>query len=588
MSIPQTILDIAEICARQGVNKLILSSGSRNAPLILAFTRHSSFSNYLISDERVAGYVALGMAQSLGRPVILLCTSGTAALNYAPAIAEAYYQHIPLLVFTADRPPEWIDQNDGQAIRQRNVFENHVKKSFELPVSLDHEDAKWQLKRTVNEAIINSKTGIPGPVHINVPLREPLYPDTAQPWKYSKKVPVINLRQTKKDLNQEQWISLKDQWVAANKILIVGGQGGQSDALTTALENIQAKSRVPVLGDVVSNLHRVHNVVAHPEIILGQEDNKLVELRADLLITFGGAWVSKNLKMFLRKFPGALHWHVQDSEIPPDTFKSLSDIIPMDPVTFFTKLKEIVPQIQDSAWYQQWQTEETKACEFVRNFIDIQQFCELQAVDIVLKAAKEVHLHLANSTPVRWVDLIGVAPSRRQRLGPRSFATGASARRRTGTETIEISANRGTSGIDGCTSTAVGHALINGQQNLLITGDMALFYDRNAFWHQYKIPNLKIVLLNNHGGGIFRLLDGPRKQPELEELFVTKQNLSAVNFAKDFGMKYLYCNNAKDLTKNLTHLFEPYDQACILEIELPNHMGDIYQKLISSIKNSYE
>jgi 2-succinyl-5-enolpyruvyl-6-hydroxy-3-cyclohexene-1-carboxylate synthase len=237
----------------------------------------------------------------------------------------------------------------------------------------------------------------------------------------------------------------------------------------------------------------------------------------------------------------------------------------MDPVTFFTKLKEIVPQIQDSAWYQQWQTEETKACELVRNFIDIQQFCELQAVDIVLKAAKEVHLHLANSTPVRWVDLIGVAP-----------------------ETIEISANRGTSGIDGCTSTAVGHALINGQQNLLITGDMALFYDRNAFWHQHKIPNLKIVLLNNHGGGIFRLLDGPRKQPELEELFVTKQNLSAVNFAKDFGMKYLYCNNAKDLTKNLTHLFEPYDQACILEIELPNHMGDIYQKLKSSIKNSYE
>jgi len=172
---------------------------------------------------------------------------------------------------------------------------------------------------------------------------------------------------------------------------------------------------------------------------------------------------------------------------------------------------------------------------------------------------------MANSTPVRWVDLIGVAP-----------------------ETIEISANRGTSGIDGCTSTAVGHALCNTDHHLLITGDMAFFYDRNAFWHQYQIPNLKIVILNNHGGGIFRLLDGPRKQPELEELFVTKQNLTAENLAKDFGMNYLYCNNAQDLTKNLVYLFELYDQACILEIELPNNMGDIYQKLKASIKNNYE
>ncbi len=561
MSNSQTILDIAEICAQQGVNKLILSSGSRNAPLTLAFSRHSGFCNYLISDERVAGYVALGIAQSLKRPAILLCTSGTAVLNLGPAIAEAYYQHIPLLVLTADRPPEWIDQNDGQAIRQRNVFENHVKKSFEFPVSLDHEDAKWQIQRTLNEAIITTKIGVPGPVHINIPFREPLYPDTDTPWKYHKKVQVVNFRQTKKDLSQEQWISLKEQWKCADKVLIVGGQGTLSSELTTALENIQTMAAVPVLGDAVSNLHRVNGAVTHLEIILGQEDTKLVGLCPDLLITFGGAFVSRNLKMFLRKFPGSIHWHVQDSEFPPDTFKSLSDIIPLDPDTFFTNLKKIVPPMQGSTWYQQWQTQEARAGELIQEFIRGEDFCELQAIDMVLKSAKEVHLHLANSTPVRWVDLIGVAP-----------------------ETSEISANRGTSGIDGCTSTAVGHALTNGKQNLLITGDMALFYDRNAFWHQNKLPNLKIVLLNNHGGGIFRLLDGPRKQPELEELFVTKQSLSAENLAKDFGMKYLYCNNAKDLTKNLAHLFEPYDQACILEIELPDNMSDIYQKLKTCIR----
>ena len=565
MSSSQTILDVAEICAQQGVNELILSPGSRNAPLTLAFSRHPAISTRLIPDERSAGYVALGVAQSLKQPVILLSTSGTAALNFGPAISEAYYQHIPLLVFTADRPPEWIDQNDGQAIRQRNVFENHVKKSFELPVSLDHKDAIWQLQRTVNEAIITAKIGAPGPVHINVPLREPLYPDTDQPWEYHKKVPVVNFREANKNLSQEHWNSLKGQWTNASNVLIVGGQSAISPNLVAALGHIQNFGKVPVLGDVVSNLHHLHKVVAHPEIILGQEQIRLEKLQPDLLITFGGNLVSKNLKLFLRNYPAPTHWHVQDTEFPPDPFKSLSEIVPMDPNIFFTELAEVIPEAPKSAWYQQWQTEETRACELVQKFIGSQQFCELQAVDIVLKAAKKVHLHLANSTPVRWVDLVGVAP-----------------------ETIEISANRGTSGIDGCTSTAVGHALTNGKQNLLITGDMALFYDRNAFWHQYKIPNLKIVLLNNHGGGIFRLLDGPRKQPELEELFVTNQSLSAVNIAEDFGMKYLHCNNAKDLIKNLTHLFEPYDQPCILEIEFPNQMSDIYQKLKASIKNSHE
>ncbi len=543
---------------------MVLSPGSRNAPLTLAFSRHPKFSHHLISDERVAGYVALGMAQSVKHPIILLCTSGTAALNFGPAISEAFYQHIPLLVFTADRPPEWIDQNDGQAIRQRNVFENHVKKSFELPVSPDHKDARWQIHRIVNEAIISSSTGVPGPVHINVPLREPLYPSD-QSWDYNSKVPIIKFRQTNKTLSQKHWSCLKDQWAGANKILIVGGQNPYSSTLVAALTHIQSHTKVPVLGDVVSNLHRMTNTVRHSEVILGQEDSRLEELHPDLLISFGGNLVSKNLKLFLRRYPPSNHWHIQDTEFPTDTFQNLSEIIPMDPGAFFSQLSDVVPSVPESAWYQRWQTEESRACEQINSFVKIQQFCELQAVDIVLKAAKKVHLHVANSTPVRWADLIGIAP-----------------------EIIEISANRGTSGIDGCTSTAVGHALTNGKQHLLITGDMALFYDRNAFWHQYKIPNLKIVLLNNHGGGIFRLLDGPRKQPELEELFVTTQSLSAVNFAQDFGMKYLYCNNAEDLTKNLSQLFEPYDQACILEVKFPNHMGDIYQELKASFKNSYE
>ena len=564
MSIPQTILDIPEICAKHKLGKLVLSPGSRNAPLTLAFNRHPSFNPLVISDERAAGYLALGISQSDKLPAILLSTSGTAALNYGPAIAEAYYQNTPLLILTADRPPEWIDQNDGQAIRQYNVFNNHVKKSFQLPVDLEHPDAQWQVYRTINEAIILAVSGKPGPVHINIPFREPLYPGIDQSEAYDKMTPAINFRPTTKDLTDQQWNSLKEQWSNANKILIVGGQVPFSQNLSNYLLELQDHCKVPVLGGVTSNLHNVHHSISHLEIILGSADSRLEALRPDLLISFGGGYVSKNLKLFLRNHPPTVHWHIQDTPFPPDPFRTITDILPLDPAIFFLELKKKLPIVEHSPWYDKWQKQERLAAQFIEEFIEDTEFCELKAVHTVLAKAKGMHLHLANSTPVRWVNLIGVAP-----------------------ETIEVSSNRGTSGIDGCSSTAVGHALSNDRENLLITGDMALFYDRNAFWHQYKLPNLKIVLLNNHGGGIFRLIAGPSEQPELEALFVTNQSLTADNFAKDFGMKYLYCDNAGDLSHNLDLLFQSESQA-LMEIVLPANMSDIYQKLILEIKNRYE
>ena len=332
-----------------------------------------------------------------------------------------------------------------------------------------------------------------------------------------------------------------------------------------ALNDFQSHCKVPVLGDVTSNLHGVNGAVTHAEVILASNEPGLEALRPDLLITFGGGLVSKNLKLFLRKYAPKIHWHIQEAGFPADPFQSIPDCIPVDTVTFFKNFKEIIPKAQHSPWQQKWLAIENQACELIRDFIDQQDFCELKAVDLVLAATADFHLHLANSTPVRWVDLIGVAP-----------------------ETIEISANRGTSGIDGCSSTAVGHALTNDRQNLLLTGDMAFFYDRNAFWHQYPISNLKIVLLNNHGGGIFRLIEGPSNQPELEEFFVTKQTLSAANTAKDYGMKYLYCNSAEGLTENLSQLLDSKETACLLEVDLPSSMSNIYKKLKASIRNSYE
>ena len=565
MSVSQTILDIVEICVQQKVTHLILSPGSRNAPLALAFYRHPQVITRIVPDERAAGYIAIGIAQSINQPVVLLSTSGTAVLNYGPAIAEAYFQQVPLIVLTADRPPEWIGQNDGQAINQDQVFANHTKKSFKLPVAMDHEDAIWHTHRVINEAINVARENVSGPVHINVPFREPFYPSKNQPWIYRKQVPVVTKPMVDCTIGEDQWTALLQEWHKATKILVVGGQNRPCDELNVTLEVIQEYAKVPVVGDAISNLHSVTNLIKHPEHILGQSQKVLEQLQPDLLITFGGGVISKNLKLFLRKYPAKAHWHLQQGGYPADCFKSISRVISLNPAGFLSQLSQLIPKQTNSEWYNIWQTLEKKSSEGFNNFIHDQEFNELQVIGKVLANSEQIHLHLANSSVVRWADLFGISP-----------------------ETIEVTANRGTSGIDGCSSVAVGHALTNQRQNLLITGDMAFFYDRNAFWHSYSIPNLKIVIINNHGGGIFRLVDGAKDQPELEELFVTSQRLSAKNTAQDFGMNYFYCDAASDLAHSLEQLFSTNDRIGVLEIVVGNNMAGIYKKLKANIKNLYE
>ncbi|MBC8082789.1 MAG: 2-succinyl-5-enolpyruvyl-6-hydroxy-3-cyclohexene-1-carboxylic-acid synthase, partial [Hymenobacter sp.] len=186
----QAIHNIAEICARHGITDVVLSPGSRSAPLTLAFARHPALTVRVVPDERAAAFIALGMAQAQRRVVVLVCTSGTAGLNYAPAVAEAYFQQIPLVIFTADRPPEWIDQLDGQTVRQHNLYGAHAKGAFEFPVDTSHADAKWHSARLINEAINLAQAAPAGPVQVNVPLREPFYPKAGEEIRYEQDVKI--------------------------------------------------------------------------------------------------------------------------------------------------------------------------------------------------------------------------------------------------------------------------------------------------------------------------------------------------------------------------------------------------------------
>lgn len=556
----QAIINIAEILAQHGIKQVVLSPGSRCAPLTIAFVRHPEITTRTITDERSAAFIAMGMAQQLNEPVALLCTSGSAGLNYYPAIAEAYYQQIPLLVLTADRPPEWIDQADGQTIRQRDMYANHIKASYELPADYSHPDAVWQIERTVNEAINLCRAYPPAPVHINLPFREPLYPPKDFEMIFDKNVRIIKEIQSQPTLSESTWEEILNEWKQAEKILVVGGQDRLDKLLLAKLKVLN----LTTLNDIISNLHYLENKINFQDIFLAKKEIQEELGKADLLITFGKSVISKNLKQYLRNYKPKQHWHIQEAGNVPDTFKNLTKIIRCKPSYFFLNMDE-KQQINDltkenRANYQKsWQEINTSISNKIYPFFENQvlissSFSELEVVFEVLFWAYD-NIHLANSMTVRYANYL-------QYDKPKDFT-----RHFESNYLSEFFCNRGTSGIDGCLSTAVGHALANPEKmNVLIIGDLAFFYDRNGLWHNYLPENLRIIVLNNHGGNIFKMIDSGG-MPEAEEYFVTKQTLTAERTALDAGMEYFYANNRTDFQEIMKTFFEKSGKAKLLEIE---------------------
>lgn len=511
MAILQPLHDIAGICAKKNIDDVILCPGSRSAALTISFVRHPDLKTYSISDERSAAFIGMGMAQQSQKTVVLVCTSGSAAYNFAPAVAEAFFQEIPLLVLTADRPPEWIHQYDGQTIYQKDIYGRNIKKSFELPADYQHPDALWQIERVINEAINLSQAEPKGPVHINIPIREPFYPDEEESIVFNSSSRVISHIKAEKQLNAETWRELTDIWNKTDKKLIAVGQ--TQDKLHPVLRNFTEELAVPVLGDVISNIHQggcsfigMHDIFAGKEIAEG--------LQPDLLITTGKSFLSKAFKQFIRKYKPKYHWHIQDNPELIDPFQSVTHKIETSPLYFFHKLFEDLDFLKfkegdeedDAGYLDNWQKADSNARKAMTGFIAGADFGEFKMTDLLLRHLPEDSvLHLGNSMPVRYTNYLGVEPKKN----------------------ITVYANRGTSGIDGILSTAVGQALRTGKIVTCLIGDVSFLYDRNALWNNYIPPNLRIVVVNNQGGNIFRIIDGPAGQPELEGFFVTEQQQSA-------------------------------------------------------------
>lgn len=556
----------ARLCVDKGLADFIVSPGSRSAPLTAALAAQPGLRCRVVYDERAAGYIALGMAQQSGRPVGLVCTSGTAAANLAPALIEAFYQGVPLLALTADRPPEWIDQQDNQAIRQRGLYAPHARASYELPVEMEHPDAVWHALRVLNEAIDLASGPLPGPVHVNAPLREPLYPELARSETGQSQAAArsetgqseavdarrIDVMAVRPQLTEHAWDEILTSWQLATRKLIVAGMHAPHEALRRALAGLSNRPDVAVIADITANLFPNGTPLHHGDAILGTKQPEVLRsVQPDLAISFGGPVTSKYVKQFLRSNrPAAPHWRIQPAGVAPDTYQTVTHVLPVQPADFFAELARRTAALPATAGYAaKWRQLETAAAQRIDAFLAAADFGEFRAVQHVMAALPPAsRLQLGNSMPIRYANLIGCAPE---------------------TTVASVNSNRGTSGIDGAVSTAVGAALARGDLTTLLVGDLGFFYDRNGLWHAHVPPNLRIVLLNNHGGGIFDIIDGPDRLPaELRgTFFLTPQPLTAARTAADHGLDYLHASDAASLEAALATFFTPGPRPALLEIE---------------------
>lgn len=530
---------VIEICRLKGIQHIVISPGSRNAPLTIGFSNNEAFQCYSIVDERCAAFFALGIAQQIKQPVAVVCTSGSASLNYYPAIAEAFYSQIPLVVISADRPKNKIDIGDGQTIRQENVFANHILYNANLT-----EEASIENDNLIDEAISVSKLN-KGPVHINVPFEEPLY-DTQD---FCSVKPNINSNEYIKD-NLELSYEIYDFWNHAEKKLILVGELFPNSIEEKVIQKLALDPSVVVFTEKTSNLHHESFISNIDTIITPFTEEDFKALQPDLLVTFGGMIVSKRIKAFLRKYQPKNHWHIDELRAY-DTFGCLTKHFVCNPNDFLSKYTSNTAYRNDSFYKVRINEIQLKRAQKQKEFVETVPYSDFKVFDAITKSLpKNIQLQVSNSSAIRYLQLVELDNS------------------------IEVFCNRGTSGIDGSTTTAIGAALVNAKPTVLITGDISFFYDSNALWNNYIPKNFKIILVNNGGGGIFRILPGHKETETFTKYFETSHNLNASNLCKMFDFDYLSVENEDELNVNLNEFFTRDEKPILLEIFTPEKEND--------------
>ncbi|MFC6269145.1 2-succinyl-5-enolpyruvyl-6-hydroxy-3-cyclohexene-1-carboxylic-acid synthase [Frigoriflavimonas asaccharolytica] len=524
---------LAHVCKEMGVFHFVISPGSRNAPLAIHFSETDEFNCYSIVDERSAAFVAMGMAKSLQKPVAVICTSGSAAANYYPAVTEAFYQNVPLLILSADRPVDFVDLFDGQTIRQNQLFQQHSYGDFQL-LEDDEEDSEFQnleISKKAMQICIEKN----GPVHINIPLKEPLYNLVSE----LPTLPKFENTIAKKNFTLDS--TFIAEWNLSKRILILVGTQNYSEELQMQLSQLAKNHSAVILTEVTSNLNNDKFFEHIDRYVFNFTEEEMHLFAPDLLITVGQNVVSKKVKQFLRKAKPKNHWHL-DANWQPDTYFSLTNKFETKPEVFFTKLLKGI-QLEPKAFYNLWDSLRDKKDAKHKRFLQSVNFCDFQLYRMLSDILPEnYNLHFANSSPIRYAQLFHFNKNK-------------------------VYCNRGTSGIDGCTSTAMGFAMADKNPTLFVSGDLSFFYDINGLWNPYIPPYTRIIIVNNGGGDIFKIIPGPAKaQNALDEFIATTHSKNAELLAKHFGFIYTKVEDDLTMGRVLENFFKPSPKPQILEV----------------------
>lgn len=570
----RVVRTLLNVLSGHGVKDIVCSPGSRNAPLLIAAEARKGIKKHIIIDERAAAFVALGIARVSGAPVALICTSGTALLNYAPAVAEAYHQGLPLIVVSADRPMEWIDQDDSQTIKQFEALKNIVKGNYDVSDRERGDKEGWYENRIFNDAMLKALSGKRGPVHINVRISPPL--NVTIPYNHEEPCRIIRELDPEPIPDKATIIEMAEKLVD-KKVMLVAGFMGPDAKLNRAVMRFADHLNVTVMAETISNLHLNPEAYAVDSVFPIMTEEMSEALMPDVIISIGGALVSRMLKNYLRHAaevnPNIEHWSVGYQHTTVDCFQALTLRVECDPAKFIGALTARLAHAQ-KMWKKElpesiieygirWKTLKCKAFNRIKDIaIDYSvdpELSDLVAYDTIFENIPDGwNLYLSNGTTIRYAQILaGKVPHA-------SFC------------------NRGVSGIEGSTSTAVGGALKYRGESILVTGDMSLCHDLGGLAAANRLnPRLKIVVINNGGGAIFRFIGATAELDCREKYLCADPGIDIQKLASAFGFKYMLAASDDELEAAMTLLILSHTRI-LLEVRTgPKTSGSLLRQIFN-------
>ena len=505
---------LTSLLIKHHIRDIVVCPGSRNAVLVHNFHINSAFRCYPITDERSATFVALGIALARQQPVAICLTSGSALLNTLPAVAEAYYQHIPLLIISADRPSCWIDQQDGQTIYQNGALAPYTKKSIQLTEPINSAD-KWWNNRAINEALLALRHNNPGPVHINVPISAPLFTFSTLLLPDER---MIKQYEPENHSLPSEFIEIIKK--ASLPVLIIG-QMNPNTIKHCSWQKIDNSNQILVLSELIGNTPYFYRTWSLESVL------KKDFFQPDVILYLGGTFVENHLKEIFRNIQVQHFIRIGEESNLCDTFCQMTEHIRMSPALF---IKELAYALQ-TGQYKTKVTQIKQKLQFTPLTISLNRYTDKGIMHTLgtylYKNKKDSYvLHLANSSVVRNAAYLFCFPD---------FPS------------IPVYCNRGVNGIEGSLSTAVGFSIADTRTSICLIGDLSFFYDQNALWNICLKGNLRILLFNNHGGKIFYQLKGLELSPAIDPFIAGSHHTTAKNIAKTYNMIYLSASSYEEL-----------------------------------------